>query len=536
MSLRLLVAASAIVVVTLAVTLLLFRLRGRAGRREFWADAAMASLVGSILLVHLPVLQHYFFADDFFPLADIASESTWGYLRDLFLLRDSTPNWRFLTGLFYLGTYRAFGLNPLPFLLANVLMHAGTALLIFLLTRRVTGYVWPAFLGAAFFGLTAAHAPTVGHITAFTHVLAGFLVMLSIVTLYEGLTRRQLGWWAAASAVSFGGAVAANESAALVAPVLGLVVLWKYPAGDNWWRKPRLWARPIAILAPHAVLGGVAIAVFGLCRCTVAADLAGPGDHIFGNLWIFLGRLLYPVGMEFSGEVGAAHLVAGIVVGTLAIAALLRGSALARICVVFLLLALVPSLPLNWVLAPRHVYLAAVPFSILAGLLFTEAARQSGRLSPLLPGALALLALGAMGVNGWQTVEQNQVFASNAEKWRTLIAGIQERYPDVPPGSRLFVRGGPLTDPFWQDPVEAAGRTLWPDVALFTVPDGTTSYCENVNGELIIIDFDSGRFTPLLVLDVGQDMPSTAPGAFPPVRAIECPEETSRPWLPPPLP
>ena len=58
--------------------------------------------------VQAPVLGHYFFNDDFVPLADIATRSTGGYIKDLFLLRDLTPNWRFLTGLFYLVEYRAF--------------------------------------------------------------------------------------------------------------------------------------------------------------------------------------------------------------------------------------------------------------------------------------------------------------------------------------------------------------------------------------------------------------------------------------------
>jgi len=133
---------------------------------RFGPGLAFLTAAGAIFLVHLPVLNHYFFGDDFVPLADIASRSTPRYIADLFLLRDETPNWRFLTGLFYLATYKTFGLNAFPFLLVSVLVHIGTAGLIFALLRRALKMVWPAALGALFFGLTPAAVPTVGQVTA----------------------------------------------------------------------------------------------------------------------------------------------------------------------------------------------------------------------------------------------------------------------------------------------------------------------------------------------------------------------------------
>ena len=530
--------SSATAAATIAASLSLSRWRLLPARRGFWMVTAITAVVASVFFVHLPVLRHYFVADDFFDLADIASRSAWGYVRDLFLLRDATPSWRFLTGLFYLGAYRAFGLNPIPFLLTSVLVHIGTAMLIFLLVCRATDAIWPAFLASAFFGLTAAHATTVSHPTAFAHVLAGFLVMLSIVTLYEGLARRQVRLWGAFSLISFAGAIGANESVAVLAPVLGLVVIWKFSEVNDWWRWPRQWARPALLAAPYVFLGGAAIASFSACRCTATANVYGLGDHAFGNLWIYLGRLLYPIGMEFPGRVGTAHLVAGVLVAALALAALFRGPALARVCVGFLFLAIVPYLPINWLLAPRHVYMAAVPFSILAALLFAEAARYGARLSPALPGALAVLAFGVMGLYGWQTWQQNQEFASASADWRTLATGLQERYPDLPQGSRVIVRGGPLTSGFWQGPVLGSlGQVIWGDVELFTAPEGVLRVCTRPGGELYVVDFDGGRFTPVPVLNTLEPLvqnPATgATGTSPPVVAIDCPTQAPISWLPP---
>lgn len=478
-----------------------------------WAGvAAMAA----VLLVYLPVLGQYFFGDDFVPLAETSQHSVPAYIKNLFLLRDLTPNWRFLTGLYYLGAYRAFGLNAFPFLLTSVLVHAATAGLCFWLVRRATGAVWPAFLAAAFFGLSAAHVPTVAYVTAAPHVLAGFLLMLAIVTLYEGLTRPRLGWWPAVSIASFAGAVAANEGVAVLAPVFGLVALWTTSEADGWWRDRRRWTRIALVSVPYAVVGGAALSAFAACQCTEAArqGVFEPGSHLYGNFWIYLGRLLYPIGMEPPGEVGAAHLAAGIAVVAVALAALLRGPAFARFCVAFLLLALVPQLPANWVLAPRYVYIAAIPFAMLAAIVFAEAARYAGRLSSVLPALLAIVAFGAIGLSSWQSWEQNQVLATKSEQWRTLVTGLQERYPDLPEGSKVYVRGGPLTDAIWQFFVlPSVGEVVWGDVAVFAVPEATETFCRNPRGDVYVVDYDGGRFVPVAV---------TSGEAAPPPRVVAC--------------
>ncbi|MCH8025453.1 MAG: hypothetical protein IH866_01545 [Chloroflexi bacterium] len=464
---------------------------------------ALLTAAGAIFFVHLPVLSHYFFGDDFVPLADIASRSTPRYIADLFLLRDETPNWRFLTGLFYLATYKAFGLNAFPFLLVSVLVHIGTAGLIFALLRRIMNAVWPAFLAAVFFGLTSAAVPTVGQVTAFNNVLGGFLLMLSIALLYEGLDRERLRYWGAASVVSFAAAIAANESVAVLAPVPPLLALWHVAQKDDWWRE-RAALRTLALVsAPYAVIGGAALLALGACGCTSAAGGAtyGVGGHMIDNLWIFLGRLLYPVGMEPLGEPGLAHLVAGLALAGVSVAALVRGPGLARFAVVFLLLALLPYLPLKLWSAPRYVYLASIPFSLLAAVVFSEAAQYGRRLTPVIPGMLALVAFGVLGLYGWQTWNQNQVIAGGSVQWQSMVVGLQTRYPELPEGSIVYVHGGPLTNSLLQCHVlPALGELLWDDVRLFTF---YTTYLVGhrlrPGYDIYVAEYAGGRIVPITI-------------------------------------
>jgi hypothetical protein len=462
---------------------------------------ALFATLAVVFALQAPVLGHYFFNDDFVPLADITTRSTSGYVKDLFLLRDLTPNWRFLTGLSYLVEYRAFHLHPLPYLLVNVLFHTATAGLVFWLVRRATTNDWPAMLAAGLFGLSASTVPTVGQITALNNVLAGFFVMLAAVLLFEALDREKPSAVLYAAAVAaFATAIASNESASVTAPVLELIVLWKAPRGEAWWRLPREWARVALFAAPFAILGTAALIGFGTCGCTEAELYSR--DHIVANVWLYFGRLLYPIGLEFPGHVGTAHMVAGLTVAGLAALALVRGPALARIATVFLFLAVAPYLPIDIWAAERYTYLASIPFAILGAFFFVALGRYATRIHPALTSVVALLALAAIGLNGWQTLAQNADQADASDRWRQLVTAVHRAYPNVPPESTVYVRGGPVVDELAQCSVmPAIGEVLWGDAKLFTLPkQQLANYRARPGYSVYVGDFVGGRIVPQPVL------------------------------------
>ena len=492
--------------------------RGRLGvSRGALTALALAAAIGVTFLVQLPILGHYFFGDDFIPLAEMATNGKREYVKNLALLQDVTTNWRFLTGLYYLAMFEAFGVNARPFLAGSLLVHLGTVALLFWLVRRALDAVWPAFLAAAFFGLAAASVPTVGQVTAFNNVLAGFFVMLAMVTLYEGLDRRRLLWWGPLAAGSFAAAIASNESAAMLAPVFPVMALWKIseeggrPYGQDWLRLG-------AVTVAFGSIGGAALIAFAACACTQASNSAvfGSGKHIIGNTWIFLGRLIYPIGFETRpGEVEAAHLVAGVVLALLLVILLVRGPGFGRIAVVFLALALLPQLPLNWALAPRYLYVPSIALAILAAVLAVELAGILQRWQPrtrAAPLILALLASAALGFQGWQTWEQNSSFDGRTENWRELVTGLQEAFPELPEGSKIYVLGGPLLDPILHYSVlPAVGEVLWGGILIATLPVDWDTVCLPPDGEAFVVAHDGGRFTPLPIAkvdDAGNEIPN----------------------------
>jgi hypothetical protein len=453
----------------------------------------LALTVAAVFAVQAPVLGHYFFNDDFVPLADIASRTNTGYVRDLFLMDDLTPNWRFLTGIVYLIEYRAFGLDPLPYLTTAVVVHCATAGLVFWLVRRATGNDWTALLAGGLFGLSAASVPTVGQITAFNNVLATFFVMLAIVLLYEALDRTAIrALLCAGAALAFACAIASNESSAIVAPVFGLVAIWRVATIDRW-REAGVWIRVAVVSAPFALLGSAALIGFSACQCTEAELYSR--DTLIENLWLYFGRLLYPIGLEFPGYVGTAHMVAGPVVLATALVALVLGPALARIAAVFLFLAVIPYLPIDLWAASRYTYLASAPFAILAAVLVGELVRLSSRIVPALPALVTAVALGALGLHAWQTWTQNADQAEAAERWRQLVSAVDAAYADVPPRSTVYVRGGPIEDPFARCAVmPAVGNVLWGDAMLFTFPeDEPRNYRALPGYNVYVANYEDGR-------------------------------------------
>ena len=494
--------------------------REMAGR---WAFVAVASC---IVAVQLPVLGMYFVGDDFVPLGDIASHGTWSYIQNLFLLHDPTPNWRFLTGLVYLALYRTFGLNTFVFLFTSLCVHIATAGLLFRFVRRHSDSIAVAVAAAALFGVSAAYVPTVAYATAFTHLLGTFLIMLALVTIDEALDHEHPELWRAASVVFFALAVMANEPVAVIAPLFAIVAVWR--ASQLEARSVLSWVTTGAWSVAFVAIGVAAISSLAACNCTAADELTGPGGHIFGNIWIYLGRLVWPIGLEWPGEASPAHLAGGAIVVALGAFALLRGPAAARIVTVFLALTLVPYLPVDWILAPRYVYLAAAPFSILAALLLFDLAQQLRRLSPALPALVAFAALSAVGLLAWQTWDQNQVIAVESGRWRTLVTGLQERYPELAAGSRVYVRGGPLSDPLWQQEVmPSVGYLLWSNVELVTVSKNARMLCAAPGRGTYVVDFDDGGFGTLLEgRRPSADLVANDPvaGGVPPL-IVDCPQE-----------
>jgi Flp pilus assembly protein TadD len=98
-------------------------------------------------------------------------------------------NWHPLTWLSYMLDYQLYGPKPWGYHLTNVLLHAATAITLFLVLRRMTGDFWPSAFVAAVFAVHPLRAESVAWVSERKDVLSGLFFMLTLAA-YVGYVRR----------------------------------------------------------------------------------------------------------------------------------------------------------------------------------------------------------------------------------------------------------------------------------------------------------------------------------------------------------
>jgi protein O-mannosyl-transferase len=89
-------------------------------------------------------------------------------------------NWHPLTWLSHMLDCQLYGLAPWGHHLTNVLLHAATTILLFLVLRRMTGDLWPSALVAAVFAIHPLHVESVAWVAERKDVLSGLFFMLTL--------------------------------------------------------------------------------------------------------------------------------------------------------------------------------------------------------------------------------------------------------------------------------------------------------------------------------------------------------------------
>ena len=98
-------------------------------------------------------------------------------------------SWAPLTSFSHMLVWQFFGHEAAVHHLVNVLLHAGSAVLLFLVLWRMTGRLWPSALVAAIFAVHPLHVESVAWVTERKDVLSALFFMLTLAA-YVGYCRR----------------------------------------------------------------------------------------------------------------------------------------------------------------------------------------------------------------------------------------------------------------------------------------------------------------------------------------------------------
>lgn len=401
--------------------------------------------------------------------------------------------------------HKMWGSAPLGYHLANILLHALSACLLFVLLRRLA--VPGALLAAFVFALHPVHVESVAWISELKNVLSGVFYLAAA----NAYLRYDASRTSRTYAVALGLFVLAvsSKTVTVTFPVAMLVVLW-------WLRGQLRFRQDVAPLAPFAAIGLVAglvtvwfertqigaqgqeFALTFLERCLLAGRV----------VWFYAMKLLWPVDLVFvyprwtiDATNAAQWIYPAALLAVLAAAWLVRRrtrtplAALLLFCVtLFPALGFFNVFPFRYSYVADHFqYLASLGLIVPIAAAITVLGRRVTRRHA---GLLTVPIVGVLAVLTWR---QAHLYADSETLYRTTIARNPDAWFPRNNLAALLLEG----DPAPAQVVEAAGQLteairLKPDYAEARYNLGTALERQGR------IDDAEAEYRRVLTLDPGQ--------------------------------
>ena len=285
--------------------------------RRDWRSALPGVLLGVLVLIaYWPSLSGQFLWDDDSNVTKRAPLRSLHGLWRIWFAPGATQQYYPLTHTSFWLDYHVWGLHPFGYHAENVLLHALSASLLWLILRRLA--VKGAWLGAAFFALHPVCVESVAWITERKNTLSGFFFLGAVLAAIEL-------WLPKSVKPAAGKAQPASASDNSYGPwkfywltlALYLCALWSKTATVAlpaivllllWWKRGRFSRRDLGLLAPFFAAG----LAMGLITMWVEKhDLGATGLEWEGisrlersligarALWFYLGKLLWPHPLMF---------------------------------------------------------------------------------------------------------------------------------------------------------------------------------------------------------------------------------------------
>jgi tetratricopeptide (TPR) repeat protein len=226
-----------------------------------------------------------------------------------------SENWHPLTWLSLMLDCQLYGLGGGGHHLTNVLLHAATAVLLFLVLRQMTGRLWPSALAAAVFAIHPLRAESVAWVTERKDVLSGLCFMLTLGA-YVNYARRASRGWYLATLVLFALGLMAKPMLVTLPLLLLLLDYWplgRFETGADGVAVPQAARRLIIEKLPL-----FALAILS-CLATILAQQEAIVSENLIPLWArvanalvayvaYLGQFLWPQGLSLFYPHPGTHL------------------------------------------------------------------------------------------------------------------------------------------------------------------------------------------------------------------------------------
>jgi tetratricopeptide (TPR) repeat protein len=209
-----------------------------------------------------------------------------------------SSNWHPLTWFSHMLDCQFYGLNASGHHLTNVLLHTATALLLFLVLRQMTGYLWRSAFVAAVFAIHPLRVESVAWIAERKDVLSGLFFMLTIGA-YVHYVRRPWSFGRYLMvALMFALALMSKPMVVTLPFVLLLLDYWPLkrfaqPGGSLF-----PWRLIVEKLPLLALSGAVcAVTIFAQKEAMSSLPLFARIGNALVSYVVYLGQMIYPVGL-----------------------------------------------------------------------------------------------------------------------------------------------------------------------------------------------------------------------------------------------
>jgi tetratricopeptide (TPR) repeat protein len=413
-------------------------------------------LVLAVLAAYVPAIRGGFVWDDDFYVTDNATLRSLEGLRRTWLETDANPQYYPVTFTTFWVEYQLWGLNPLGYHLVNVLLHAGSSVLLWRLLRGLG--VPGAGLAAALFALHPVHVESVAWITERKNTLSGLLYLAAARAFLGFASRDKPRRIPLGALVLFACALLSKSVTATLPIALGLVIVWN---------RGRLGRRELGWVGLMLVAGaGMGLLTAHLERHHVGAvgeDWAlGPLERclLAGRIfWFYLGKLAWPATLSFvytrwpidTADAGAYvfPLAAVGLVGALGAARRWIGPG-ALVALVYFVITVSPALgfvsvfPMRYAWTADHFqYLASIGPLALGAAAVTrlgERWKLASRAAWRLAAGVLLLALGLL------TWRQAGTYRDEETLWRATLSRNPRAWMAEYNLARLLFRRGDLVE------------------------------------------------------------------------------------------
>ena len=390
----------------------------------------VAVIVMATLIVYQPALRIGFWTDDFWYVEMVGRLSVPDYLRAYF---DPALQWRWyrpMQGVQWWLEYAFLRGEPVGYHLIQILLHAFSATLLYLLTARVTGQLRVGLLAALLYLTISAYAIAVFQPSVVDPLLAPFY-LLTIWFWLDYLDQRGAGRYIL-TITAFVLALLTKEVAAMLPITLVLAELWlmqKSFALASWIKR---YAPFFLLLIPYALFE-----LRALSQGVFTQQLGyGPGLHIFSTLAYHITLLVFPWSPPPD-----ANLVLVLFSSAVVIYGALKKKWQMLFVVSAVLLTLLPVLPFPPALArnTRYLYLSLMGSAIVFAWLVEWAVRASRRawwgvIAPIVGGIIALGMVWSSGT----IADAAESFGGAAREVRLSFRPIYAKYPSFVPGTLLY--------------------------------------------------------------------------------------------------